>query len=171
MLSRDSEDKMWSRFVFELVIWLQEFTLARWTQPSGPLCLWQCFYKGNHLTHLWNMSDWIVHSQHLFGVGFLHFFIFLQSAFGDKATSSSFWQKVVKAHYPMSDDPALEKISILFTNATNAFPSLVFVSLTKSHCLVHWPFFHFCSEVRQASQRIHHVHIIPNIKLLNNIRA
>ena len=33
---------MW--FVFELVIWPQEVTLARWTQPSGPLCLWQCFY-------------------------------------------------------------------------------------------------------------------------------
>ena len=32
---------MW--FVFELVIWPQEVTLARWTQPSGPLRLWQCF--------------------------------------------------------------------------------------------------------------------------------
>ena len=42
MLSRDSEDKIWSRYVFELVIWLREVTLARWTQPSGPLCLWQC---------------------------------------------------------------------------------------------------------------------------------
>ena len=42
MLSRDSEDEMWSRFMFELLIWLQEVTLARWTQPSGPLCLWQC---------------------------------------------------------------------------------------------------------------------------------
>ena len=31
-----------SRFVFELVIWPQEVTLLRWTQPSGPLCLWQC---------------------------------------------------------------------------------------------------------------------------------
>ena len=31
---------MW--FVFELVIWPQEVTLAIWTQPSGPLCLWQC---------------------------------------------------------------------------------------------------------------------------------
>ena len=39
MLSQDSEDEMWSRFMFEL----QEVTLARWTQPSGPLCLWQCF--------------------------------------------------------------------------------------------------------------------------------
>ena len=29
--------------MFELLIWLQEFTLARWTQSSGPLCLWQCF--------------------------------------------------------------------------------------------------------------------------------
>ena len=43
MLSRDSEDGMWSRFMFELLIWLQEATLARWTQSSGPLCLWQCF--------------------------------------------------------------------------------------------------------------------------------
>ena len=34
MLGRDSEDEIWSRFVFELVIR---------TQPSGPLCLWQCF--------------------------------------------------------------------------------------------------------------------------------
>ena len=31
---RDSEDEIWSRFVFEIVIL---------TQPSGPLCLWQCF--------------------------------------------------------------------------------------------------------------------------------
>ena len=35
MLGRDSEDEIWSRFVFELMIW---------TQPSGPLCLWQCFH-------------------------------------------------------------------------------------------------------------------------------
>ena len=34
MLGRDSEDEIWSRFVFELVIW---------TQHSGLLCLWQCF--------------------------------------------------------------------------------------------------------------------------------
>ena len=30
---------MWSGFVFELVIWPKETTLARWTQPPGPLCL------------------------------------------------------------------------------------------------------------------------------------
>ena len=48
MLSRDSEDKMWSRFVFELVIWLQEVTSAIWTQPSGPLCLWQWFLNKRH---------------------------------------------------------------------------------------------------------------------------
>ena len=34
MLVRDSEDELWSRFVWELVIW---------TQPWGPLCLWQYF--------------------------------------------------------------------------------------------------------------------------------
>ena len=39
MLGRDSEDEIWSRFVFELVIR---------TQPSGPLCLWQCFSSGEH---------------------------------------------------------------------------------------------------------------------------
>ena len=33
----DSEDEIWSRFVFELV-----WTLVNWTQPSPPLCLWQC---------------------------------------------------------------------------------------------------------------------------------
>ena len=36
MLGRDSQDEIWSRFVFELVIW---------TQPSGPLSLWQCLLK------------------------------------------------------------------------------------------------------------------------------
>ena len=36
MLGRDSEDEIWSRFVFELVIR---------TQPSGPLCLWQYFWN------------------------------------------------------------------------------------------------------------------------------
>ena len=43
MLGRDSEDETWSRFMFELVIWPQVVTLIRWTQLSGPLCLWQCF--------------------------------------------------------------------------------------------------------------------------------
>ena len=43
MQGRDSED-VWSRFVFELVIWPKEVTLVSRTQPSGPLCLWQCFY-------------------------------------------------------------------------------------------------------------------------------
>ena len=42
MIRRDYDDEMWSRFVFELVTWPQEVTLVRWTQPSGPLCLWQC---------------------------------------------------------------------------------------------------------------------------------
>ena len=47
MLGWDSENEIWSRFVFKLVIW---------TQPSGPLCLWQCFY-------LWSgplsRNDWL----------------------------------------------------------------------------------------------------------------
>ena len=45
MLGRDSEDEIWSRFVFELVIWPQEAILVRWTQASGPLCLWQCLWN------------------------------------------------------------------------------------------------------------------------------
>ena len=52
MLGRDSEDEIWSRFVFELVIW---------TQPSGPLCLWQCFKSWPRLSILedtnWRISS------------------------------------------------------------------------------------------------------------------
>ena len=62
MLSRDSEDEMWSRLMFELLIWPQEVTLARWTQPSGPLCLWQCFYKQHYE---WLFSSWR-------GISYLH---------------------------------------------------------------------------------------------------
>ena len=45
---RNSYWKLWKvseswRFVFELVIWPKEVTLVSRTQPSGPLCLWQCF--------------------------------------------------------------------------------------------------------------------------------
>ena len=40
--------------MFELVIWPQEVALVRWTQPSGPLCLWQCFLHkgwGKHISY------------------------------------------------------------------------------------------------------------------------
>ena len=43
MLGRKSEDEIWSRFVFELFKWHLQVILVSWTQPSGPLCLWQCF--------------------------------------------------------------------------------------------------------------------------------
>ena len=43
MFGQDFEDEIWSRFVWELVIWPKEVTLVTRTQPSGPLCLWQCF--------------------------------------------------------------------------------------------------------------------------------
>ena len=43
MQGRDSGD-VWSRFVFQFLIWPQDVTLVRWTQPSGLLCLWQCFF-------------------------------------------------------------------------------------------------------------------------------
>ena len=44
MFGQDFEDEIWSRFVWELVIWPKEVTLVTRTQPSGPLCLWQCFF-------------------------------------------------------------------------------------------------------------------------------
>ena len=50
--------------MFELVIWPQEVTLTRWTQPLGPLCLWQCldlipdkkFTKTLQLSYLSSLS-------------------------------------------------------------------------------------------------------------------
>ena len=56
MLGRDSEDEIWSRFVFEFVIW---------TQPSGPLCLWHCFSHGALLTSNVNdqCSDWCLEQR------------------------------------------------------------------------------------------------------------
>ena len=58
MLSRDSEDKMWSRFVFEKV------TLARWTQPSGPLCLWQFLIHGGSLFPSRSAKRLFIFSEH-----------------------------------------------------------------------------------------------------------
>ena len=34
------------------MIWPQEATLVRWTQPSGPLCLWQCFVHISKQTNI-----------------------------------------------------------------------------------------------------------------------
>ena len=36
MLGRDSEHKVWSRFVSEFVLWPKQVTLLSWTEPSGP---------------------------------------------------------------------------------------------------------------------------------------
>ena len=55
---------MWSRFMFELVLWPQWVTLARWTQPSGPLCLWQCFIH-KYQWNLWEKrkKDWNLYEE------------------------------------------------------------------------------------------------------------
>ena len=45
LLGRDYEDEIWSKFVWELVIWPKEVSLVTRTQHSGPLCLWQCFVR------------------------------------------------------------------------------------------------------------------------------
>ena len=64
MLSRCSEDEMWSRVMFELLLWPQEVTLAKWTQPSGPLCLWQCFIH-KYQWNLWEKrkKDWNLYEE------------------------------------------------------------------------------------------------------------
>jgi len=42
--------------VIKICVWTRDMTskvtLARWTQSSGPLCLWQCFQKSS-----WQRSD------------------------------------------------------------------------------------------------------------------
>ena len=52
VLGQYSEDEIWSRFVFELVIWPKQVTLVSWTQPSGSLCLWRC------LKHWWTTKTY-----------------------------------------------------------------------------------------------------------------
>ena len=42
LLGWDYDDELCSRFFWELVKWPKEVTLVTRTQPSGPLCLWQC---------------------------------------------------------------------------------------------------------------------------------
>ena len=37
-----SWDEIWSRFVRQFTIWPKEVNMVSRTQPSGPLCLWQC---------------------------------------------------------------------------------------------------------------------------------
>ena len=70
MLSRYSEDEMWSWFAIELVLWPQEVTFARWTQPSGPLCLWQClFTRWSIINNRYKKSGgqaWIFGRKHCF---------------------------------------------------------------------------------------------------------
>ena len=89
MLSRDSEDEMWSRFVFELVIWPQEVALARWTQPSGPLCLWQCFV---HTLSTRFGQDFEVEVQERFWSWSLVSILLLVFGWGYEVESSSiFW--------------------------------------------------------------------------------
>ena len=40
------------RFVWKLVIWPREITLVIRTQPSGPLCLWQCFQSWTQISNI-----------------------------------------------------------------------------------------------------------------------
>ena len=48
--------------MFELVIWPQEVILIRWTQPSGPLCLWQCFATpGSPFRWIWTSKTGWTH--------------------------------------------------------------------------------------------------------------
>ena len=63
MLSRDSEDKMWSRFV----IWHQEVTLARWTQPSGlpEISILQCISTYSDISAIVHFVKSVLKQQQL----------------------------------------------------------------------------------------------------------
>ena len=49
MFGWDFEVDDWSRFwrwnLIKICVWTCNMTLARWTQPLGPLCLWQCLTR------------------------------------------------------------------------------------------------------------------------------
>ena len=46
----DASSRFWSRFVFDILLWPKQVTLMCWTQPLGPLCLWQYFSDGDFNT-------------------------------------------------------------------------------------------------------------------------
>ena len=59
MFGWDFEVDAWSRFwrwsFIKICVWTCDMTpkvtLARWTQSSGPLCLWQCFSQNFHFVN------------------------------------------------------------------------------------------------------------------------
>ena len=59
LLGRYYEDEIWSRFFWTLVKWYEEVTLVTRTQPSGPLCLWQCFHTPSKKCKLLLFVFWI----------------------------------------------------------------------------------------------------------------
>ena len=73
-----------------ICVWTCNMTLARWTQPSGPLCLWQCLLS---LAYPIGRLDWAVFS----GVILFHHIGLLywrNLSFGPlfrPATSPQFW--------------------------------------------------------------------------------
>ena len=59
MLSRDSEV-----VIFSICLWTVYCDLVIWTQPSDPLCLWQCFIFTDRLlfqSNCWHLSCKFVH--------------------------------------------------------------------------------------------------------------
>ena len=78
MFGWDSKAEIWSRFMFELV-----WTLVGRTQPSSPLCLWQCFYTCCQIFFLHKVGAKLSRSQ------IVHFVILVWNVWGPS------WRKIV----------------------------------------------------------------------------
>ena len=58
MLGRDSEDEIWSRSVFELVIWPQQFTLVKLNSTLGSVVPLAMFWKWDQSCNFRQFSIW-----------------------------------------------------------------------------------------------------------------
>ena len=100
MFGWDSKAEIWSRFMFELV-----WTLVGWTQPSGPLCLWQCFYTCCQIVFLHNVGAKLSWSQ------IVHFVILVRNIRGPS------WRKnviVPNCHITSVKQSWERKVSYIF---------------------------------------------------------
>ena len=67
LLGQDYEDEICSRFFWEIVKWPKEVSLVTRTQPSGPLCVWQCLNMqgNNNVTYMAWWQSGTLYSQNL----------------------------------------------------------------------------------------------------------
>ena len=102
------------------LIWPQEVTLARWTQPSGPLCLWQC---------LWSLLDHLI----------------LPSWWPIKCLLGP-WQSWITC-WPRCDNPSHNRMMTTFgspnDNLMSNWPLLYDHVVTTCFSFLYWLFFLF----------------------------